>query len=441
MYASSTEDLSADIYSTKKTMLKNYFRIFLKIASRNKLFTFLSLFGISLTIMFVMIFSMTISKITSGSGPESKLKNIIFVQRVKTRNTTQQKGGGYSISSCGRSLCEDHLKKIKNAEYISMYAYDQWEFILNGQHELKKVTATDAEYWKIYNYTFLEGRPYTRQDVINRSNLAVITESLKQLFFGNDGNVLGKTIRYNSMDLVVTGVVQDPPPTDQNAYGDLYFPYTLLPGSYSLDTYTGAYNLAFEAKSPRQFGIIRNEVQDVVARLDAADTTHTVFLSGPYTQLEKMMVGYGDPEEYSKGESILKYLMIALAFILLPAINLMALNFARIHERGEEIAVRKSFGAPGSALKGQFLFENVLMTLTGGVLGILLSYLIVGLLGDVITLRMNFFSNVPLTFSFNLSVFIVAMAACLVFALLSGFLPAIRLSKMKPAVYLKGGEV
>ena len=49
-------------------MLKNYFKIFTKVAMQNKLFTFLSLFGISLTIMFVMIFSMTITRITSGSG-------------------------------------------------------------------------------------------------------------------------------------------------------------------------------------------------------------------------------------------------------------------------------------------------------------------------------------------------------------------------------------
>ena len=64
-------------------MIKNYFKIFLKVALQNKLFTFLSLFGISLTIMFVMIFSMTISKITNGSGPEKDLKKIIFCQRVK----------------------------------------------------------------------------------------------------------------------------------------------------------------------------------------------------------------------------------------------------------------------------------------------------------------------------------------------------------------------
>jgi putative ABC transport system permease protein len=132
---------------------------------------------------------------------------------------------------------------------------------------------------------------------------------------------------------------------------------------------------------------------------------------------------------------------MALAFILLPAINLMALNFARIHERGEEIAIRKSFGAASSVLRGQFLFENILMTLTGGLIGIFLSYLIVALLGNSLTLRIDFFTSVPLTFSFNYLVFLAALISCLIFGLLSGFLPAVRLSKMKPALYLKGGEL
>ena len=138
-------------------------------------------------------------------------------------------------------------------------------------------------------------------------------------------------------------------------------------------------------------------MQDIVSRLDAADTTRAVFLSGPYSQIEKMMVGYGDPEDYTLGTSLLKYLLMALAFILLPAINLMALNFARIHERREEIAVRKSFGAASRVLRGQFLFENILMTLAGGVIGIIFSYR--GCItGKSLTLSINFMNSVPLHF-------------------------------------------
>ncbi len=421
-------------------MIKNYFKIFIKIAGQNKLFTFLSLFGISLTIMFVMIFSMTIEKITGGSGPEKELKTIIFSERVKTVSTTQAKGGGWSISSCGKELCEDHLKNVKSADVISMYTgTSSWEFILNGEYQLKYKNQTDAEFWEIYNYKFLQGRPYTKEEVINKANLAVITNSLKELLFGHDAYVLGKTIHFTSMDLTVIGVVEDPPATAQNARGDLYFPYTLQTDQYS--KYIGGYRIAFKTGSSRQFKTIRQEAREIVSRLDAIDSAYSVYLSGPYTQLEKMMVGYGDPEEYSRGNQIFKYLMFALAFILLPAINLMALNFARIHERGEEIAVRKSFGADGRVLRGQFLFENILMTLAGGIIGILLSYIIVALFGNTITLRINFFSTVPLTFSFNIIVFIAALIACLLFGLLSGYLPAVRLSRMKPAVYLKGGEL
>ena len=424
-------------------MLKNYFKIFVKVASQNKLFTFLSLFGISLTIMFVMIFSMTISKITSGSGPEKDLKKIVFCDRIMTKRTVNGKStNGYSISACGRTLSETYLKKIKSADIVSMYTGAMpWEFILNGKYQKKLQNQTDAEYWDLFEYKFLQGRPYTKEEVISGANLAVITQSLKLLIFGSDENVLGKTVHYTSMDLTVTGVVEDPPKTDQNATGDLYFPYTLLKNTEAFDEYLGGFNTAFKAGNSNQFSAIHDETHAMIARLDAADTTQSIFLSGPYSQLEKIMRGYGDPEEYSKGSSLFKYLLYALAFILLPAVNLMALNFARIHERGEEIAIRKSFGAASSALRSQFLFENILMTLTGGLIGIILAYLVVGLLGSSLTISINYFNNVPLTFSFNYMVFAATLLACLIFGLLSGYLPAIRLSRMKPVVYLKGGEL
>lgn len=418
-------------------MIKNYFKIFYKIASQNKLFTFLSLFGISLTIMFVMIFSMAISKITSGSGPEEELENIIFAQRVKTTS----KSKGYSVGSCGRPLSEKYLKGVKSAQVISMYTGAlPWEFIHNGNYQKRSQNQTDAEYWDMFEYNFLDGRPYTKEEVIKGENLAVITQSLKELLFGSDEHIIGKTIHYTSMDLVVIGVVEDPPKTAQNAVGDLYFPYTLK--SYvGFGDYIGGFKIAFKTGSSKQSKVIRNEAQEIISRLDASDTTVNIFLSGPYTQFEKMMVGYGDPEEYSKGTSLLKNILYIMAFLLLPAINLMALNFARIHERREEIAIRKSFGAPSAVLRRQFLFENIMMTITGGVCGIILSYIVVLILGDTLILRLNIFSSLPLTFSFSYKVFITALISCLIFGLLSGYLPAIRLSKMKPAIQLKGGEL
>jgi len=420
-------------------MLLNYFKIFLKVASQKKLFTFLSLFGISLTIMFIMIFSMTISKISSGSGPESELNKIILSDRVKTKFSQ----GFGMLSSCNRSLCEDYLKKNSKAKITSMFTMPaDWEFILNSEYEKKRESQTDAEYWELFDFRFLQGRPYTRSEVTNRANVAVISRSLKELLFGEEKDVLGKTIHYTTIDLVVTGVVEDCPPTALNTAADLYYPYTIFPGINNGNNFLGPFTVAFKTGgSSGDIKAVRDEVQETIARLDAADTTCKVFFAGPYTQIEKLMSGNIDPEEFSKGRSILKYLLLGLAFLLLPAINLMSLNFARIHERGEEIAVRKSFGASGAILRKQFLFENLLMTLAGGLMGIILSYVVVALLGRTFTLGISMFVRVPLSFSFNLPVFVAALASCFIFGLLSGWLPAVRLARMKPSVILKGGEL
>jgi putative ABC transport system permease protein len=83
----------------------------------------------------------------------------------------------------------------------------------------------------------------------------------------------------------------------------------------------------------------------------------------------------------------------------------------------------------------------MLMTIVGGIIGILLSYLVILLLGDSLTIGTFSRNNISLSFSFNYIVFVAALVSCLIFGLLSGYLPAVRLSQMKPAVYLKGGEL
>ena len=64
---------------------------------------------------------------------------------------------------------------------------------------------------------------------------------------------------------------------------------------------------------------------------------------------------------------------ITLLFMLLPTINLVNINISRIMERSSEIGVRKAFGASSSTIIGQFIVENIFLTLLGGLLGFVLS--------------------------------------------------------------------
>lgn len=424
-------------------MIKNYLRTFWKVARQNKLFTFLSLFGISLTIMFVMIFSMTVNKVIKGSGPEKDLGNILISDRFKVRDEHPGHSGVHS--GLTTKICEDYMKKIKSADLVTMYFDNEWEFLQNGRHYTKGFMGTDAEFWKVFDFRFVEGHPYSAEDVANKNNYAVITESLKEVLFGNEKEIIGKPVKLLHFSFTVLGVVEDPSLTSQNLRSGLFFPYTMIPdqpcANCYASAYLGSYTIACKANDRSKFPAIRKEVQEIIRRIDAADSEFAIFLSGPNTQWENLLASY-DPEfDTGPWSKLRKYLLWGLGFILLPAVNLMALNFARIRERGEEIAVRKSFGASSATLMGQFIFENILLTLAGGAIGILFSIVVVALLGNTLNIPVKAGTTVPMSFSFDILVFGIALGVCLLFGMLSGVLPAFRMSRMKPVKYLKGGEL
>ena len=78
----------------------------------------------------------------------------------------------------------------------------------------------------------------------------------------------------------------------------------------------------------------------------------------------------------------MKYLIIVLVLLLIPAINMSGITQSRMRKRMAEIGVRKAFGATRSELLTQVLYENLLQTLLGGVLGLFFSYASVLLLSD-----------------------------------------------------------
>jgi putative ABC transport system permease protein len=117
--------------------------------------------------------------------------------------------------------------------------------------------------------------------------------------------------------------------------------------------------------------------------------------------------------------------------MLLPAANLVNLNMSRIYERASEIGIRKAFGAGNRHLVMQFVFENVLLCLVGGVLGFILAEGLVALV-DV--------SGVLPFASFHLSyrAFLAGLGLATFFGILSGIYPAWRMARMHPVLALRG---
>jgi len=112
--------------------------------------------------------------------------------------------------------------------------------------------------------------------------------------------------------------------------------------------------------------------------------------------------------------------VLAFLFALLPALNLININVSRIMERTSEIGIRKAFGASSRTLVGQFVVENIILTLAGGLVGLILS---------VVVLRaINASGLIPYSqLAVNVRVSACGVALAVVFGILSGVYPAWRM--------------
>jgi putative ABC transport system permease protein len=124
---------------------------------------------------------------------------------------------------------------------------------------------------------------------------------------------------------------------------------------------------------------------------------------------------------------------VMLMFALLPTVNLVNLNMSRIMERASEIGVRKAFGASSRTLVGQFLVENVVLAIVGGVLGFA---------GSLIVLEAaNRSGLIPYAhFTMNYRIFLYGLGLAVFFGVLSGVFPAWRMSRLHPVQALKGAS-
>jgi len=193
------------------------------------------------------------------------------------------------------------------------------------------------------------------------------------------------------------------------------------------------------AKSPADIPKIQAEYQHVVKQIKVPDPENfDTFRSYAEGILEGMFVRQLFGDRYGDNSGMAKFVavvtLIVLLFMLMPTINLVNINVSRILERSSEIGVRKAFGASSRTLIGQFLVENIFLTLIGGLLGLLLSALVLQLISNS-----GIIPYAQLTL--NWRVFGIGLGLSLLFGLMSGVFPAYKMSKLQAVEALKGGKL
>lgn len=415
-------------------MNKVYFKQAWRLLKENRLLTAISIFGTALAICLVMVIVIVWQVRTAGFKPETHRERMLFVREGRaSRKTNHEFNNCYRLSS---SVVKEVFYPLQTAEAVGM-ATESWSCLASTMDQTKELRAdlryTDAGFWQLFEFELLQGKPYPQEAVHSGLQEAVVSASLARQLFGTT-EVVGQTLQLNYVPYRICAVVGDVSVMAEASHADVWAPYTSTTTLYDNNTEAliGTVMCYILAHSSADFPAIRAEVERNVGKLNASKQDWGLVLAGqPDTRLDQLARDNGAFSEAHTGLLVLRYSLIVLLLMLVPAINMSGLTQSRMRQRMEELGVRRAFGATRGALVGQILLENLLQTLIGGAIGFGLSYAaVVGLsgwlldTGETIGGLGQVFVGADMLF--NPLIFLLAFVACLVLNLLSAGIPAWR---------------
>jgi len=405
-------------------MLKNYLKIAFKVFLRRKFFTFISLFGIALTLIVLVVAVALWDHVFGPQAPEAAADRLLTVYFVHARGPR-----GNTNGPAGYAFHDRYVRTLKEPERVTVHSIFLPVISYRRGTEIKSwVKNVDGEFWQVFRFNFLEGGPFTSDDEKNGNRVTVINQTTRQRFFAGE-SPLGKTIELEGRSFQVVGVVSDVPMLRFTSFADAWVPISTRKSQmYKSEFENGMFFSTILAKSPEDLAKIQEEFKGMLTRIEYPDPKSINQLNGrPETLLETIS------QELCNGYLTTAALIAMILFMCLPTINLININISRIRERSSEIGVRKAFGASSLTLVGQFVIENVVLTLLGGILAFV---------GSQLVLRtINHSGWIPYAqLTLNPRIFLYGLAIALFFGLFSGVYPAWKMSRLHPVEALRGRE-
>jgi putative ABC transport system permease protein len=280
------------------------------------------------------------------------------------------------------------------------------------------VLGVSAEYRRVRNLVLLAGRFFDQQDSSGRNKVGVITDKLAGKLFGSPSASIGQIIKLSGgLPFTVVGVFKES--VDTFGQSEIQEDTMLIPHTVSrFFTPTGAvYQIYFSAASPQDVGPATAAIKRVLQSRHRAESVYSV---QNLTQLLSVAGRIADA-------LTLVLMLVALVTLLVSGIGIMNIMLATVSSRIREIGIRKAIGATNREIRFQFLAEAILISLTGGIAGILT--------GLALPYSLRFFTDYRVPIS-GLSAIIAILISSIV-GIIFGTVPASRASQLDPVESLR----
>lgn len=395
------------------------------------------------TVLSVFLFMVVVitSRVKTVPFPPESCRDRLLVGKfmhIKKADTNGDSSSGLSHEAA-KILYQD----LKGVERTSFMADGTWDAMVKGTLSETidvKGRTVDAEFFRIFDHPLLDGRYFTADEANEGLPVVVISEKTARGAFGKT-DVAGMPISLNHMKYTVLGVVKDNSALATTASGDVFYPYSpknFTPwGESKMDHMFGNTTVALLVKDGVDFQSVRDQVKGRYAELNTkfrADGMEVIYHESPYDQevLSSNLFGSNSTPDTS-GDRMMRYILYAI-LLLVPAINLSSLLHSRMHKRVSEIGVRRAFGCTRTRIITDIIWENFLITLVGGIVGVGLGIVFAMTYSGLYENMNNYGTGATPAVSavINWGTVLIAIAVCFILNIISASIPAWQASRLNP---------
>ncbi len=402
--------------------VKNLFQIAFRAIAANKLRSFLTMLGIIIGVASV------ITMLAIGQGSKKSIQkqisemgsNMIMIRPGQDNGP----GGVRQDASEMQSLkLKDFQYLVDNAKFlaaISPSVNSSGQFINGNNNTPSTVYGINNDYLTIRQLTVEEGDKFTDDDIKTSAKVCIIGKTVKDNLFPDGSDPVGRVIRFNSIPLKVIGVLKS---KGYNSFGmdqdDVVLaPYTTIMKRVLAVTYLQGINASAitEDITDKAIDDISNLLRECHKIKKGEDGTYDDdFTIRSQKELSSMMNSTSD---------LMTTLLLVVACIslIVGGIGIMNIMYVSVTERTREIGLRMSVGARGIDILNQFLIEAVLLSVTGGIIGVVF--------GILASLGVNMFAKWPIVIQ-PWSV-LISFVVCSATGIFFGWYPAKKAACMDP---------
>jgi len=281
---------------------------------------------------------------------------------------------------------------------------------------------TTEQFFEVRNLPVGQGTAFTKSDVDSGAHVAVIGPVLSKTLFGDYLDPIGKTVRIKDVSFRIAGVLAK---GGTGAFGVdqdnlVIMPLTVAQKQLLGINYYG--DVVVEANPQYDINFVKSRITFAL-RQDHSITDPNKDDFTIRTQEDALSL-------LGSVTSILTLFLAAIASIslIVGGIGIMNIMLVAVTERTREIGLRKAVGATDTDILQQFLIESVLLTTTGGIIGVLLGALLVTL----VYLAITTFGGIDWVFAFPLSAVILGLSVSTISGLVFGIYPARQAGRKNP---------